>query len=220
VQVAEPALDSSVVLCIGADRRAAIVRQVGSMTMTLQVDDRLALTRSTVVHVEWSAEEGLARAACEVVTTRRGRAVVSRIGPMQLIQRRESVRVPLRLQVDVKHARGAAFGSTVDLSDGGMLVHVPRLRAEVGDRVELELDLPDRTVELLAEVVRAEGDDVFALMFTKVSAGARQRIVRLVAERRQQLEEAEGTAEDGELGGQRKPSSDATPATPVVSRIS
>jgi PilZ domain len=74
------------------------------------------------------------------------------------MDKREAVRVPVRVQA-LCRARGEVIDGLVEnLSRNGMFVRVPKLIAE-GSSAEIELDLPgEPTLHLTAEVVRIDED--------------------------------------------------------------
>lgn len=170
-------------LRVGATRVRGAVKQLGSVAISVETGNPIGVQKGAALALEWAAEEGLAKMACEVVTTRLTRVVLTQIGLPQLIQRRESPRVEIELHVAAEHPRGRARGLTIDVSEGGLLAHLPDLRASEGDKVELLLELPGREIAAGARVVRAAEDGRVAFMFTELNLGARERLVRLVAER-------------------------------------
>jgi hypothetical protein len=80
-----------------------------------------------------------------------------------------------------------AFGETIDVSDSGLLAHLPHLDASVGNHVELTVEAAGSTIPALGRVVRAHGDDNYAFSFVEIRQTARERLARLVAERQDEL---------------------------------
>jgi c-di-GMP-binding flagellar brake protein YcgR len=101
--------------------------------------------------------------------------------PPEVRQRREYVRVPVRLTVSSAFAQL----TIVDLSEGGMSCETPPgLALRAGRELDLTLDLDGDRVEVVAEVVRARptgsGMVEAALRFRDVSDADATRIRRYV----------------------------------------
>jgi c-di-GMP-binding flagellar brake protein YcgR len=186
VTPASPASGDGVSVIHGADKVAGVVLQRGAQTFTIEFGEALAVQRGAVLAVEWPNDEGIVRAACEVVMHRRLRLVLSQIGPAQLIQRRESPRVSVQLGVEARSFSGRTYGRTVDIAEGGILAELPNLRAGVGEQVDLVVDLPDRSLDVVARVVRIDENGLVALGFTDLRLAAHERLMRLVAQVRRE----------------------------------
>jgi PilZ domain len=74
------------------------------------------------------------------------------------MDKREAVRVPVRVQA-LCRTRGEVIDALVEnLSRNGMFLRAPKLMAK-GSSAEIEIDLPDEEpLHFTAEVVRVEGD--------------------------------------------------------------
>ena len=74
------------------------------------------------------------------------------------MDKRESVRVPVRVQALCRSRGEVIDGLVENLSRNGMFLRAPKLIAE-GSSAEIELDLPgEPPLHLTAEVVRVEED--------------------------------------------------------------
>jgi hypothetical protein len=52
------------------------------------------------------------------------------------------------------------------------------------------IDLPDRSINAVARIVRIERDGLLAFAFTDIGLGARERVIRLVSKTQQEREQA------------------------------
>jgi c-di-GMP-binding flagellar brake protein YcgR len=107
-------------------------------------------------------------------------------------QRREHVRMPLELKFWARSGYGSneeVEGKTIDISGKGMLAKLPgELWPE--DEINIDLYLPEGDViELVARVARITEQGI-GLEYIDILPGHRERIIRLVFKRMQQLLEA------------------------------
>jgi hypothetical protein len=112
-----------------------------------------------MLELSWQADDGLRSAPAEALAlTSDGQWKVRLTGPANKIQRRDAVRAPIGLSVTLGWDRTTLVGSTVDLSEGGLLA-VFRPHGDLGVGVPfpkkgqplvLKLDL--YSDELLTEV--------------------------------------------------------------------
>jgi c-di-GMP-binding flagellar brake protein YcgR len=177
----------------------AVVEAVTGKAMRLSSDNRQILDlQDQLVVVERPGSSALIRASgtLEALSTEAPYVVIIRLvsplDPVELVQRREWVRVKTRIDVVVQ-VEGASdapptrMGAiTEDLSGGGVrLSHATGLRT--GERVQVELMLPRGSVTLNAEVVHATGSGVARLKFHSAPEGALRQITRHVFDTQMEL---------------------------------
>jgi hypothetical protein len=113
-----------------------------------------------MLELSWQAEDGLRSVPAEsVALTEEGQWKVRVTGAANRIQRRDAVRAPIGLEVSVSWDRVVLRGSTVDISEGGVLcvfrpngdlgLHTPFPKR--GQPLDLRLDL--FSDELVTQVV-------------------------------------------------------------------
>ena len=150
--------------------------------VTLRSGDELEL--------EWTADEGARVVRVMVLGDAQLRVpaiVVEVVGQAQGVQRRDNVRLPVSLGLQVWEIVGEnesepppMIGSVYDLSGGGMQARIPR-RLHIGDRFWVRFELPERGfVETEAVVRRHIAGDVYGLEFEDMSAADRERIIRAI----------------------------------------
>lgn len=143
------------------------------VTYLLSLDEQVTL--------EWTTERGLFQASGRV--TARVEAGVPyvrlRIDESSVIQRRNFVRVECALAVDVRRDGERHTGLTLDLSGAGVRAKLP-LELAVGDVTTVVVYLGHSPVESQAEVVRVDGENIYALRFTSLDAREQERLVQFV----------------------------------------
>lgn len=88
-----------------------------------------------LLELSWQADDGLRSVPAEAMAlTDEGLWQVRVSGPATRIQRRDAVRAPIGLPVTLAWARTTLVGSTMDLSEGGLLA-VFRPHGDLGGRV-------------------------------------------------------------------------------------
>jgi len=138
-----------------------------------------------MLELSWQADDGLRSVPAEAVAlTDEGQWKVRLTGPANKIQRRDAVRAPIGLSCTVSWDRTTLTGSTVDLSEGGLLavfrphgdlgVGVPFPKR--GQPLALKLDLySDELVTEVALVRRRPRQDnlhEWSLRFTALPESA------------------------------------------------
>jgi c-di-GMP-binding flagellar brake protein YcgR len=146
------------------------------------------VTAGEEVAIEWTTERGLFRA----VGTMAGRAdagvplVRVAVDESSVIQRREYVRVECTINVDLRAHGEKYVAHTLDLSGAGARISTSdalALEFEPGDRATLVVYLPDGDpIETMSEVVRLDGDGVYAFRFIGLDAKVQERVIRWVFE--------------------------------------
>lgn len=123
----------------------------------------VVLVERDLVEISWQAEDGLRSVSAEVVELTADTLWKVRIrGAASKIQRRDSVRAPIGLSVSVGWGRIELTGSTVDISEGGLVcmfrphgdlgTHVPYPKK--GQRMALTLDLYSDVLSAEVELIR------------------------------------------------------------------
>lgn len=107
----------------------------------------------------------------------------------ELIQRREFVRVTAPQRVRLEDLCGVIVDAhSVNLSGGGMLVAARRAferDAELHFSLGLGADLPP--FQGLGQIVRCSQDNEFGIVFTKISAHDRERLIGFVFDRQRKV---------------------------------
>jgi hypothetical protein len=127
------------------------------------VGNPVVLVTRDLVELSWQADDGLRSVQTEVLALTDDSLWKVRVrGAASKIQRRDSVRAPIGLSVALSWGRIELVGSTVDLSEGGLLcvfrphgdlgVHVPMPKK--GQRMTVDLDLYSDTLHAEVELVR------------------------------------------------------------------
>jgi hypothetical protein len=104
-------------------------------------------------------------------------------GPPYLVQRREEIRVAVELPLSAWSFQDwtrLLEGRTVDLSESGALLHLPRL-SRAANRIDLRLRLPDGPLPLTAWIVRRGGDDRVAVSFEECGREKQKRLQNFLA---------------------------------------
>lgn len=148
------------------------------------------VTLGEEVSIEWTTERGLFKAAGKMA----GRVdagiplVRVTVDESSVIQRREYVRVECTIAVDVRAHGEKYVANTLDLSGAGARVAIGQsqtlaLEFSPGDRATLVLYLPDGDpIETMAEVVRLDGEGVYAFRFVGLDPKVQERVIRWVFE--------------------------------------
>jgi len=103
-------------------------------------------------------------------------------------QQRKTVRIPLRLQVEVEHGTQKRFLTCGSLSEGGMYLHTPEPFPEnTALRLKFTLPLGNEEVTAVTEVIRKfpigttlDPESGVALRFVEISDSARRQIRRFI----------------------------------------
>jgi c-di-GMP-binding flagellar brake protein YcgR len=150
--------------------------------------NEVAVAAGTLVAVEWVTARGLARVPGRSAGP--GRISIPTIsiellGRPEIFQRREYVRAPAAVKVEIAIAGDAQEyeGLSVDLSGGGVRAQIPKLDVEDGAAVSLWIDLPDRAAAAQARVLRRQGLDTYVLVFEQIAERDRERVIHHVFER-------------------------------------
>ncbi|MBV8258072.1 MAG: PilZ domain-containing protein [Actinobacteria bacterium] len=142
------------------------------------------------LELEWTPDEGPRQIKVRVLGDAKLRVpaiIVELIGQAQGVQRRDNVRLPVSLGLQVweivaddEHDPPPMIGSVYDLSGGGMQARIPR-RLHIGDRFWVRFELPERGfIETEAVVRRHIAGDVYGLEFEDMSSADRERIIRTI----------------------------------------
>lgn len=143
------------------------------------------------VAIEWTTERGLFRA----VGAMAGRVdapgvplVRVAVDESSVIQRREFVRVECNVSIDVRAHGEKYVATTLDLSGAGARLSIGgtqtlALEFSPGDKATLVLYLPDGdSIETMGEVVRLDGNGVYAFRFVGLDPKVQERVIRWVFE--------------------------------------
>ncbi|BAS27520.1 flagellar brake protein [Limnochorda pilosa] len=121
-----------------------------------------------------------------------GRLALERPASWERHQLREFVRIPLMMRVQVERRTGDAWSkavpvSAIDLSGGGLMLHVPAyetLRLGRGHWLRITLALPQGAIQVQGDVVRVipaeDGSTRYAVRFQQISERDRDRIIGFV----------------------------------------
>jgi hypothetical protein len=167
--------------------RARIVTSFSDRVFIALETDVLRLRQGARLDIEWADSSGLIR--------RRGRLMsVSPVGmsagelelegPPYLLQRREEIRIAVEVPFTAWSFQDwtrLLEGKTVDLSESGALLHLPRL-SRAANRIDLRLHLQDGPLPLNAWIVRREADERVAVSFEECGHAKQQRLQDLLAE--------------------------------------
>jgi hypothetical protein len=143
--------------------------------------DHVTFRRRARLAVDWVDPAGMVRRRGRLVSASPGGAPTVEIEfaePPYLIQRREELRVPVKLKVSAWSFHSwtrLLEGETIDLSESGALLRLPKLPPAT-TRIELRLELPDRPLGLTARVLRRGDADTVAVAFDAVSAAGQERL--------------------------------------------
>jgi PilZ domain-containing protein len=175
------------ILPLGADEAlTSRVRKVTDSSLLISVPrdsagQPVVLVARDLIELSWQADDGLRSVSAEVLTlTDEGLWKIRVRGPASKIQRRDSVRAPIGLSVSLAWGRIELVGSTVDISEGGLLcvfrphgdlgVHVPMPKK--GQRMTVNLDLYsdvlNAEVELIRRVPREDQLHEWSLRFAEL----------------------------------------------------
>lgn len=112
----------------------------------------------TPVTIFWTHERGLCQLPGAVVATDREAPARWHVRPVQQVkslQRRDHVRVPLLVEITVRHEAGDLKARTVDLSEGGLrFIAAADVGLRAGDKVDVDLHLQDSSIATCAELLR------------------------------------------------------------------
>ena len=147
--------------------------------------DPLVLLADRAVSLEFTNRRGV----CRIVGTAQsapGDAAlrVETTGPVELIQRRDYVRVEAFVPVTYQPAGPDGWtvtANTLDVSGGGFRIAAAE-GLRLGDMMRFTLDLGEgeEPVQAVAQPVREAGEDEFGMRFVEVVERERQRLVRWV----------------------------------------
>jgi hypothetical protein len=144
------------ILPLGSDvaLTSRVGREANGFLYVTQPRNGLGLGRQYVdldaFEVSWQADDGLRSVTTEIAgITDEGLWKLRIAGPASRVQRRESVRAPIGLSVSVSWDATTLVGSTVDLSEGGLLavfrpngdlgLHIPYPSKDTPLRLTLDL---------------------------------------------------------------------------------
>jgi hypothetical protein len=172
----------------------------GVVAIALPSDSRADydLPKGIALDLEWVTPRGLMRVRGHSAGPRSWGSpaiMVELAGDPQVFQRRDYVRAST--VVDVVASRNGSFadavkGCTIDVSGGGLQATLPELRADVDDRLAVEIVLPEEEpIRAEARVIRKAADDTFSVVFEQIEPKEQERLIRFVF---QKLRAAAGKA--------------------------
>ena len=165
-----PLVDAALsVMPLGQDQAlTSRVRRISDTHLVISsprdgVGDAVPFVDRDMLDLSWQAEDGLRSVPTEAVALLdRGEWRLRVTGPASKVQRRDAVRAPIGLSVSVAWDNVVLTGSTVDLSEGGVLcvfrphgdlgVHIPFPKR--GQPLALNLDLYSDVLVTEALLVR------------------------------------------------------------------
>ena len=168
---------------------AAIERVEGAaLTVALTVrESRLQRLIGHDIAVEMLSGRGIYKHTGVLKADREGVLSIELTG-VERIQRREFVRVPAHVTVNVRGVDEPLGGETVtlDVSGGGIRISDP-WSLPLGLDVRVELSLPDsEPVNALGRVVRAAADDEKGIAIESLPRPDEDRLIRFIRERERQ----------------------------------
>ena len=145
-----------------------------------------------LVTIEWASRLGIARVSGHVLANDGlpDPIEVELIGQPVILQRRGYARVPASFPVALAGdcLDWPVVARAEDVSGGGIHVSSPVLQLAVGDKLELTLQLArDCEVSAHARVSRSLSDGAYALGFEQITASDREKLIRLVADRMDEI---------------------------------
>jgi c-di-GMP-binding flagellar brake protein YcgR len=167
----------------------ARVKDAATNSFLLRLDaaesDPLELLADKQVSLEFTNTRGVCRIVGDALAAPGSALRVNATGTIELIQRRDYVRVEAFVPVTFKPdgADGwTATANTLDVSGGGFRVAAAEgLRLSDMLRFTLELGEGEEPVQAIAQAVREAGDDdTFGMRFVEILERERQRLVRWV----------------------------------------
>jgi hypothetical protein len=146
----------------------SFVEQVSGEELVLSVGEdaqrrRVRLDSGEHLELIWRGPEELRSLPAQLVEVVGGTAPTWRlkiVGPASRGQRREAVRAPVSVPVEIAVNHRVLAGTTIDLSEGGALcllrsrIGADRPAVEVGDVLSLTVDLDGEPLTTSAEVIR------------------------------------------------------------------
>ncbi len=174
----------------------------GSLTIAMPSDGRTErpVPRGAVVYLDWICDRGVVRVrgvVSEFVRIPIPALLVVIDGEPEIHQRRNYVRASTNLVVKATPDRLPAAdeeevpsvqGTTFDMSGGGMRVRLQGFEAELNDRIQFDITMPDETViQAAGKITRRPLPDVYCIQFEEIDKRAQERVVRLVFERLRSL---------------------------------
>jgi hypothetical protein len=167
----------------------ARVKDAAPKSFLLRLDDSEADPRQLLADEMVSLEFTNLRGVCRILGTAEaagdpGALRVNATGTVELIQRRDYVRVEAFVPVSYQPAGPdgwTATANTLDVSGGGFrIADAEGLRLGDMMRFTLELGEGEQPVQAVAQAVREAGHDVFGMRFVEILERERQRLVRWV----------------------------------------
>jgi c-di-GMP-binding flagellar brake protein YcgR len=147
--------------------------------------------------LEYTDRRGRVRLQGQVAQEERDLLRFRELRPLEVVQEREYVRVPIARPVTITagSSRSAVNTYSVDVSGGGMLLAGPA-SLKVGERVDFRIATAKGGAPIAgsASVVRIDNQGRRAICFDEISEGDHRRLVKFVfecqrAERRRGLEQ-------------------------------
>jgi PilZ domain-containing protein len=166
--------------------RARIVSSFSDRVFVAFETNVLRLRRGAHLDIEWADSSGVVRRRGRLVSDSAvgtSAAELELEGPPSLVQRREEIRVAVELPLSAWSFQDwtrLLEGRTVDLSESGALVHLPRLSRDA-KRIDLRLHLQDGPLPLTAWIVRREADDRVAVSFEECGHAKQKRLQDFLA---------------------------------------
>jgi hypothetical protein len=166
----------------------ARVKDAATGSFLLRLDaaesDPLELLADKVVSLEFTNARGVCRIIGDAQEAPGAALRVNATGTIELIQRRDYVRVeafvPVTYQPDGPDG-WTATAHTLDVSGGGFQVaEAEGLRLGDMRRFTLELGEGEDDVDAVASAVREAGEQTFGMRFVEIDERERQRLVRWV----------------------------------------
>lgn len=166
----------------------ARVKDAGEATLLLRLEDPAAeLIADNAVAIEFTNRRGVCRLPGTASLAGGSAVRVDATGKVQLIQRRDYVRVEAFVAVTYQPAGPDGWtvtAHTLDVSGGGFrIAHADALR--LGDMMRFTLDLgeDEKPLSAVARVVREADEGGFGIQFVELLETERQRLIRWVFSR-------------------------------------
>jgi hypothetical protein len=160
----------------------------GVLAIALPSDGRAEydLPKGIAVDLEWVSPRGLMRVRGHSGGPWAGDVSglsVELAGDPQVFQRRDYVRAYTVTDIHVTRRFGGEpiDGLTIDLSGGGVQANVPGLSADIDDRFEIEIMLPEEELIVAeARVTRRATADIYSFAFDQIEPKQQERLIRFV----------------------------------------
>ena len=185
IELPEPSQEVSVAMPDGERLPARVAKREGDellILMMVPAKETMSDAELREIVLELTSAKGLVRLAGDAVLEDRDLLRFRDLHSVDILQRREYVRVQTSRPVLVSiGGRGQIESSSVDLSGGGMLLggleHLP-----VGSQLEFRLttDGDSPPITGTGRVVRSDHNGRCAIAFRSISEGNRRRLIRFL----------------------------------------